>query len=293
MVKEEIFKTECADSCCIKSKFSGLILLGASVIEKTQIKLVSDNPDVIGDFVFLSRKLGIEAIVKQSSKSIKYTAVISDSVKVAQLLYDLDIMDKETGEINYRVSKEVVRKPCCKREFLKGAFLGFGTVSDPMKNYNLEIVTPNCEFCNDLMEMFNELGFEFRKIAREKRFVVYTKNSETISDVLSFFGAYKSQMELINIKIEKEIRNDVNRNVNSETSNLSRTINASVEHIQAIQKIDESIGLDNLPDDLREIALLRLRHKDSSLTELGQMLNPPLTKSGVNHRMKKILKYNE
>lgn len=291
-VKEEIYRTEVVDRCCIKARFSGLILFGANIISKNEIKFVTDNQDVMGSFVELSRLLGIEADVKQlSDKNFKYTASISDNVKIAQLLYDLDLLNSLTGDVNYHVSSSIVKRPCCKREFLRGAFLGAGTVSDPMKNYNFEIVTSKFLLCDELINLFMEMDFKFHRIERKNKYVAYVKNSEIIADILSFLGAYKSQMELINIKIEKEIRNDVNRSANGETSNLSRTINASVEQICAIQKIQKMTGLDSLPDDLREIAILRLENPDLSLTELGGLLNPPLTKSGVNHRMKKILAF--
>ena len=128
-VKEEIYRTEVVDQCCIMARFSGLILFGANIISKNEIKFVTDNQDVMGSFVELSRLLGIEADVKQvSDKNFKYTASISDNVKIAQLLYDLDLLNSLTGDVNYHVSRSIVKRPCCKREFLRGAFLGAGTV---------------------------------------------------------------------------------------------------------------------------------------------------------------------
>ncbi len=287
-IKRELYRVEVREPCCIKSRFKGLILPGAAQITKNEIKVVSDNQDVIGCFVDLSRRLGIEASVKQSGdKNGKYCAKLCDSVKVAQLLYDLDMLDGE-GNVLLRAGK--IKRVCCKREFLRGAFLGAGAVSDPNKNYALEISAPNKELCEDIIRVFSELGFSLSLTVRKKKYVAYVKNSEVIEDILALLGACSSQMELINIKIEKEIRNDANRNANGETSNLSRTINASVDQIRAIHKIRDTVGLDSLPDDLREIARLRLEYKDYSLTELGKLLNPPLTKSGVNHRLKKIMK---
>lgn len=292
MVKEEIFRIDEENMCCIKAEFSGILLFGAQKIKKDGISLITENPSVLGAFVSLARSLGLEFEVHQNTeKSIKYTAKISDTVLVAQILYDLNLLDEGTGEVCCRLSAQTLQKLCCRRAFLRGAFLGAGVLSDPNKNYNLEIVTHCEQLCDELLGLLKSLDFEFKKVFRRNKYVLYLKNSEQIADLLSFLGAYKSQMELINIKIEKEIRNDVNRAANSETSNLIKTINASVEQIQAIQKIDKMIGLESLPDDLREIALLRLENKDLSLSELGGLLNPPLTKSGVNHRMKKIMAY--
>ena len=286
-VKREIYRVEVPDMCCTKARFKGLMLLGAAVISKTEIRLQSDNPDVIGSFAELSRKLGIESYISRNGdKNGKYSAAISDSVKVAQLLYDLKMLNSDGGII-HRVGE--LEKLCCKREFLRGAFLGAGAVSDPNKNYALEISAPTEALCGDILSLFKDFNFTLQQTSRKKKHVAYVKNSEVIEDILALLGACSSQMELINIKIEKEIRNDANRNANGETSNLSRTINASVEQIRAIHKIRDTIGLDSLPEDLREIARLRLEYKDSSLTELGKRLNPPLTKSGVNHRLKKII----
>ena len=286
-IKRELYRAEPRDKCCVRSRFKGLILLGASEISKSGIKLRSDNPDVIGSFVETARRLGIEAEVRQSGdQNGKYKAEIRDSVRVAQLLYDLKMLGDD-GEVIRRSGD--IKKLCCKREFLKGAFLGAGAVSDPYKNYALEISAPDEALCGDIVRLFKDFDFPMQLTPRKKKYVAYVKNSEVIEDILAFLGSCGSQMELINIKIEKEIRNDVNRNANGETSNLSRTINASVEQIKAIHKIRDTVGLDSLPDDLREIARLRLEHKDLSLTELGKCLNPPLTKSGVNHRLKKIM----
>lgn len=293
-VKDEIFRAASDDMCCVMAEFSGLILFGTQNIHKDGIEFTTENQSVLGSFVSLARSLGLEAEVRQHSENtLRYTARLSDNVKVAQLLYDIDMMDAESGDILRHISRRVTERTCCKRAFARGAFLGSGTISDPKKNYNLEIVTPSGELCRELSEMLRSIEFEFKTAVRKNKHVLYIKNSESISDFLSFLGAYNSQMQLLNIKIEKEIRNGFNRVANGETSNLVKTINAAVDQICAIQEVDRLIGLDNLPEDLREIARLRLENKEVSLSELGKLLDPPLTKSGVNHRMKKIIGYLE
>ncbi len=194
------------------------------------------------------------------------------------------------GEEQYRIPADVVAEDCCKRAFIKGAFLGGGTVINPQKTYNLELTTPYPGLAKDMQELLQETGFFFKSVKRKSKEVLYLKNSESISDFLSFIGAFRAQMELLNVKIEKEIRNEFNRAANSETANLEKTIAASVEQVRRIEEIEKRIGLENLPDDLKEIAKLRLSHKEASLSELGRMMNPPLTKSGINHRMKKLMK---
>lgn len=197
------------------------------------------------------------------------------------------------SETEGHIDPVLIRKECCRRSLMRGIFISCGTVIDPKKNYNLELVTPTPELCQELKEILNKEGFPFKTIKRKSKCVLYLKNSEAIADFLMYMGAYQSQMELINIKIEKEIRNDFNRAANSETANLEKTINAAVAQIQAIDTIQKTVGLDSLPEDLREIALLRLKHKDLSLSELGTRLQKPLSKSGVNHRLKKLMKMIE
>ncbi|MEG2670370.1 MAG: DNA-binding protein WhiA [Oscillospiraceae bacterium] len=289
LAKEEIYKSENAKTCCDNAQYAGLLLFGAS-IDHGSIKFVTENQDVLGSYINISRKLGFEPIVKQiSDESVRYVAETTDITKIMQLLADYKLINSSTGLINYRISKGVVARECCKRAFLKGAFLGGGTVIDPQKNYNLEIITSHYLLSNDLQEVLKQIGFEFKTVMRKSKYVLYVKNSELISDVLTYMGAFKSQMALINVKIEKEIRNDVNRSVNGETANMEKTISASIEQIKAIEKVDKFVGLENLPDDLREVAFLRLEHKDLSMGELVNLLNPPLSKSGINHRFKKIL----
>ncbi|MBQ2613736.1 MAG: DNA-binding protein WhiA [Clostridia bacterium] len=189
----------------------------------------------------------------------------------------------------FRIPKELIVRDCCQRALVRGAFLSGGTVIDPRKNYNLELVTPYAALSGDLLNLLREIGFPFKQVVRKGKYVLYLKNSESISDFLSYMGAFQAQMELLNIKIEKEIRNDFNRAANSETANIEKTINAAVMQIQAIDRLP----LEELPDELREVAMLRLKHKDKSLSELGKLMNPPLSKSGVNHRMKKLLQMAE
>ena len=193
--------------------------------------------------------------------------------------------DEETPRIN----QALMKKECCRRALVRGAFLSCGTVIDPHKNYNLELVTPYRELSEDLLMLLHKAGFPFKSVMRKGKYVLYLKNSEAISDFLVYIRAFQAQMELLNVKIEKEIRNEITRTANSETANLEKTINAAVEQLQAIETIQKTVGLDNLPEDLREVALLRLEHKDMSLSELGKRMNPPLTKSGVNHRLKKLI----
>ena len=229
-------------------------------------------------FVMLSKSCFGKSFDIQQGKG-NYFCIVSEK----------EIIDK----FSFDISNEIVDRECCRTAFLRGAFLGGGTIVDPNKNYNLEFLLPNEKLCSEFIEVLESLELSFKKTVRKGSLVVYVKNSETIGDALAYMGAFSSQMELLNVKIEKEIRNDMNRAANSETANMDKILTASAKQIKAIQKIETNIGLDNISDELREVAVLRNKYKDISLEVLGKMLTPPLSKSGVNHRIKKILSIAE
>lgn len=175
------------------------------------------------------------------------------------------------------------------RDFLRGAFLGAGSISDPEKTYHLEIVTL-CPVQGKRLEIaMKHFGLNPKEITRKEHTVVYLKAGEQISDFLTIVGATVAMMAFENIRVVKEMRNNVNRLVNCETANLSKTINASVDQQRAIESIERYRAWDDLPDHLKELAELRMAYPESSLRELGEMLQPPIGKSGVNHRLKKLM----
>ena len=291
--KNELFKRDNSNDCCDFAELSGMMLFGSNITLK-RIRFATENEDVLERYITLADKFDMKVgVTRTSDLSSRCLAGISDKDDISRLAERLGIIDSATGLIKYRISGEVIKNECCVRAFVKGAFLGGGTVIDPKKAYNLEIITPYMGLYNDFLDLLTKSGFEFKTVMRKSKYVLYTKRSEVIEDFLSFIGAFNAQMELINIKIDKEIHNSFNRSINIESANYDKTIDASVKHIKAIEKIENKIGLDELPPDLKEIAILRLDNKSMSLQELGKLLNPPLGKSGVNHRLKKIIEISE
>jgi DNA-binding protein WhiA len=177
---------------------------------------------------------------------------------------------------------------CCKKAYLRGAFLAGGSVSDPEKTYHLELTSRTMEQAMVLKHMLESFGLNARIISRKGGYVTYLKEGENIVDFLNIVGAHRALMELENVRILKGMRNSVNRIVNCETANLEKTVNASVRQVENIKYIADCMGLDSLPQGLRDIAELRLEYSDHNLTELGRLLTPPLGKSGVNHRLRKL-----
>lgn len=198
----------------------------------------------------------------------------------------------ETGEINLRIHRKNIVCPECLASFLRGAFLCCGTVTDPNKEYHLEFVVPYSNLAKDLLVALQMCGVERLQPGLTNRrgsFVVYSKGMEQVTDLLTYLGAPAAAMELMQVKMLKEVRNQINRRTNFETANLDKTASAAARQVLAIQKIAESTGLGELPEELRELAELRLQNPEMSLRELGESLSPPLSRSGVNHRLQRIV----
>ena len=177
---------------------------------------------------------------------------------------------------------------CCRRAFLRGAFLASGSISDPEKSYHLEFVCTTEKKAGQLVEILKRFGLDGKQILRKRSYVVYLKDGEQIVDALNIMGAHIALMEMENVRIVKGIRNTVNRKLNCEMANITKTVTAANKQVADIQFLSGKIGLNALPENLREIARLRLEYPDATLVELGEMLYPPVGKSGVNHRLRKL-----
>ena len=237
--------------------------------------------------------LGIVSKVK-INKSIRgnvYYSVYTEDKEAVSLMIALGFITKPS-EVNYisslRINTEYIDKSAKMKAFLRGVFLTSGAVMSPEKKYHMEFATSSYGLHNDLFSVMKALGLNPRVVVRGSSMVIYYKNSDEIADILTLMGAYKVLMDFHNTKILKEIRNNVNRTLNCEAANLQKLVDASVEQVAAINKLIENGQFDTLPDSLKEIARLRLEHREHSLKELGEMLDPPLGKSGVNHRLRKI-----
>ena len=185
------------------------------------------------------------------------------------------------------------KKDCCARAFLRGAFLAAGTVSDPAKSYHLEITCPGEREAMLLLTLMERCGMEPKEMVRKGTPVVYIKEGQQVRDLLAMMGATVAMMELENARILKGVRGNVNRRVNCETSNINKAVAAGMKQIRAIKALEAAGELDTLSDGLYDIAQARLAHPDATLEELGQTLVPPVSKSGVNHRLRKLCEMAE
>lgn len=201
-------------------------------------------------------------------------------------------LQKKTSMIDTYVDTGF-KNSCCKRAYLRGAFLSIGSIADPNKGYDLEFVCEDEVGALSLKGYINSFGIDAHITLRKNSYVLYVKEAESLVDTLNVLGAHNALMYIESLRAEKDFRNLINRKVNCETANLNKTVYASDKQINDIRKIEMYLGLDKLPTQLSEMARVRMEHPDSSLTELGEYLDPPVGKSGVNHRLRKLSKIAE
>ena len=246
------------------------------------------------------------AIHNENSEIINLTASLIENLfnteiscnKTEIVIRNEDLIDNMISLLGLRDSNDfsgitpikygIAERNCCKRAYIRGAFLAAGSISDPEKMYHLEFACSNETYSEDLKNLINSFGLDAKIVKRKEHYIVYIKEGEQIVDLLNIMGAHKALLDLENIRIIKDMRNNVNRKVNCETANLNKTVNAAVRQIEDIELILERMDLSQLPQSLSDMAHLRLEYPDSSLKELGQLLNPPVGKSGVNHRLRKL-----
>lgn len=215
----------------------------------------------------------------------KYAMLMKNAFSVNA---DQPISSLDCKKIIEAIQGLYLEKTCCKRAFIRGAFLASGSMSDPNKAYHFEIVCRTPEQASRIQELMKEFETEPKIVERKNHYVVYLKDGSQIVDMLNVMEAYVSLMNLENVRILKEMRNSVNRKVNCETANISKTVNAAVKQIADIEYIRDTEGLDSLPLPLREMAQVRLEHPEAPLKDLGKHMDPPVGKSGINHRLRKL-----
>ncbi|WP_342506161.1 DNA-binding protein WhiA [Sporosarcina sp. FSL K6-2383] len=293
--KKEMTQIE-ADDCCVKAEVAAFIRMnGALSFSNKQLSL-----DVQTENAAIARRLysnlkrlypyKVELLVRKKMRLKKnnvYICRIRDGAK--PLLEDLLIL---TGTFQFKneISPAIVKKKCCQRAYLRGAFLAGGSVNNPeTSSYHLEIFSIYKEHSEALVELMNKYQLNGKSIERKKGYIAYLKEAEKISDFLSIVGAHVSLMKFEDVRIIRDMRNSVNRLVNCETANLNKTIGAAQRQVENIKFIESTIGLGQLPDRLQEIARLRVDNQDITLKELGELVSGgTVSKSGVNHRLRKI-----
>lgn len=227
-----------------------------------------------------------EAVVRKGFTLLKKTYNIKTDVSIS--VEQMQELFAKIGKFDEPVNPLLIKNSCCQRAFLRGAFLSCGSMSDPKKGYHLEFVCTHEDKAKQLQDVMQAFDIEAKIVLRKKYYVVYLKEGEGIVDLLNVCEAPVSLMNLENLRILKEMRNSINRRVNCEAANITKTVNAATRQIEDIEYIRVHYGFQNLPENLRQMAEVRLENPDAPLKELGELLNPPVGKSGVNHRLRKL-----
>jgi hypothetical protein len=265
-------------------------------MNKVEFEFATENAAVARRiFRVLKTAYDINATVSVSKsnrlkKQNNYIIKIDEST-TKKLLVDTQIVKNNDFNIvsfNYEVPEELLHSDLCKRAYIKGSFMGSGSISNPERSYHAEFVSNREIQSKTLQVLLKGYGISGKNIYRKNNYVTYVKESEQISDLLALMGANNAVLNFENIRAIKETRNQINRVINCETANLDKIVDTSMRQINNIKILKKHKVIDQLPDNLRELAYLRLKHSNASLKELGQMLSPPLGKSGVNHRLRKI-----
>ncbi len=294
LTKKELTQIE-GSPCCAKAELSALIRMNGTIQfgnGRFVLDISTENAAIARKIYTLLKehfKAHAELLVRKKMRLKKNNVyIVRIPAQVTEILEALRIYRE--GTITQGIPKETVKKNCCKKAYLRGAFLAGGSVNHPESNsYHLEIFTLHQEHCKDLNSLTNKFVLNSRCIERKKGYVMYIKEGEKITEFLSLIGAHQALLYFEDVRIVKDMRNSVNRLVNCETANVNKSVSAAMKQIEAIKRIEREVGLEQLPEKLREVAEARLKYTDLNLSELGEILpSGKVSKSGINHRMRKL-----
>ncbi len=295
-VKSSLMRSFSAEKCCLQAELAAFLYVKGNIeVSSGRLALTigTENPAIARRIFLLFKKifqLNAEIFVRKKTRLKKnntYLAQVRGEENIQYILKSLGKIDKE-GRWRTGINRILLKKTCCKKAFLKGAFLAGGYISAPDSSYHLEMITPYEGHGRALVSLLEKFGLQGKMNVRKQVYAVYLKGSDTIARFLQVIGAHQALLSFENTRVIKDIRNQVNRLVNFETANLGRTVEAALKQTEDIRLILNIAGWDALPKNLQSLARLRLDHPEVTLQELGNMLNPPLGKSGVSHRLRKI-----
>lgn len=298
-VKKELGQIVSPARHCQIAELSAIIRFSGKIYRDENgsfcIKIHTENAHVARKCFTLWKKtfnISLSVCVRRHMRSGKipnYILETNSSEEALQVLQTLKIAASNySGEITIDDSSMLLKNSCCKRAFLRGTYLTIGSMSDPDKSYHLEFVCQRESDSDELVRILADFDLEAKIVPRKKYYVVYFKEGEAIVELLNVVEAHVALMELENTRILKEVRNSINRRVNCETANIAKTVNAATKQTEDIMYIKEHYGFQNLPRNLQQIAEVRLANPEATLNELGMLLEPPVGKSGVNHRLRKL-----
>jgi len=300
VTKEELARLSGQKACCELAELAALVrmdgTLQISANQQYALNVITESAPVARKIYRLARdvlKRPVDIVVRRKLRLRKNNSyLVRIYPRGLEDLQNLGLVD-EKGQIYHGIAPNLIKKRCDQKAYLRGAFLAGGSINNPEGTYHLEIVSNDEQHAKALCQLINRFKLGAKISMRKHWYVVYLKESEHIVDFIGFIGAHCALLEFENVRVLKDVRNQVNRLVNCETANLDKIVDAAVRQLENIQLIVDTIGLQALPSTLQEMAELRLKYADASLKELGELLRPKVGKSGVNHRMRKIDEFAE
>ena len=288
--KAELCRQPLQKRCCAIAEAYG-VLLYCNMFTADEIRILTSSPELTEHLPKLFKKafgLNFDAVPSVDIRG-KQTFLISNKENINHIFQAYGYEAK--GILAHHINLGVLESDCCKASFLRGAFLAGGSITDPTKSYHLEMVTDHYNVSRETFSILLELGFSPKDASRGGNYVIYFKQSEAIEDFFTLMGAPLSAMDIMSAKVEKDMRNAVNRRVNCDSANADKIVLAAQDQMEAIRRIERTTGLDDLPEKLREAALLRIANPEASLTDLAALAIPPVSKSCISHRLRKLMEY--
>lgn len=287
-VKTELCEPRVERKCCAVAEAYGVLLYAHSFSPRSvRIRTASDEFAERLPHLF-RRAFGTDFDEPEAQRGVKHLFAIQDPDKLKTIF---DAFGNDMASPSLHINFGVIEEPCCKAAFVRGAFLAGGSVTDPAKRYHLELATTHYSVSREAYSVLLEMGFSPKEAQRKGEHLLYFKKSEHIEDLLTTIGAPVCAMDVMSAKIEKDMKNSINRKVNCDSANADKVVEAAARQMEAIRRIDKLYGLDSLPDKLQEAALLRYANPEASLADLAMLSYPPVSKSCLSHRLKKLLTY--
>ena len=290
--KTELCRGAPVSDCCAVAECYGMLLYG-NMFSAQEIKIITGN-SALGKYItgqFLRAFAVIFDILPDPGKAGNQAYIIRDPGKIRRIFDAYGISQENL--LAHHVNLSVLEEDCCRRSFVRGAFMTGGAVTDPVKSYHLELVTDHFNVSREVYSLLLDMDFTPKEATRGGNFVTYFRQSLAIEDFLTMIGAPLAAMELMSTKIEKDMRNSVNRKVNCDTANVTKTVDAAAVLIEAIAKIEEAGATGMLPEKLRQTAELRVQNPELSINELAEISTPPVSKSCLYHRLRKLAELAE
>ena len=290
--KAELCQAKLDRKCCAIAESYG-VLLYCNTFSSREIRIITASPDFAARLPKLFRRafsLNFDVLPPETAAG-KRSFVISDAKKLAVIFdsYGAEL----NGTLSHHINFGVIEEDCCRASFIRGAFLAGGSVTDPEKRYHLELATPHQSVSREAFSILLDMGFSPRETQRAGNALLYFKQADAIADFFTSIGASNTAMDIMTAKVEKEMRNTITRQINCDSANADKTVAAAQEQLAAIKRIAKTYGLDALPEPLKDAALLRITNPEASLADLAQLSYPPVTKSCLSHRLKKIIEFGK